>query len=104
MSSGSALTLTAIVPEYVGSTRRLSPAMTCVRSDGVVPQRLIHRRKENQYNTANVSSTRRVGTMAISFQLTQRHPYATGLTAYSGDLSGCVQRSRRSGARAMPGH
>src|SRR5437899_45884 len=63
MSSGGALTLMDIVPEYVGSTSRLSPALTRHRSDGVAPQRLIHRRIGNQYSTASVRITRRVGTM-----------------------------------------
>src|SRR4029453_9854099 len=72
MSAGGASTMMAIVPVYVQSTSRLSPAMTRDRSDGVAPQRLIHRRIGNQYSTANASITRRAGTMATSFHLMQR--------------------------------
>ena len=72
MSSGGASTLTAIVPEYVGSTSRLSPAMTRERSDGVAPQRLIHRRIGNQYNIENVSITKSVGRMGSSSCLPSR--------------------------------
>src|SRR5580765_1656507 len=67
MCSGEALTVTAIVPAYVGSTRRLSPAMRRVRSDSMVPQRLIHRRIGNQYNIARVTITSKVGTMGSPF-------------------------------------
>src|SRR5687767_687316 len=63
MCSGRALTRTAIVPEYVGSTMRLSPAMTRVRSDGVAPQRAIQRRPGNQYSTASARITKSVGNM-----------------------------------------
>ena len=58
MCSGRALTMTAIVPEYVGSAMRLSPAMTRVRSNGVVPQRAIQRRPGNRYSTASARTTK----------------------------------------------
>jgi hypothetical protein len=45
--------------------------MTRAGSDGAVPQRLIHRRSGNQYSTANVRITRRVGIMWISLHLNQ---------------------------------
>jgi hypothetical protein len=61
MCSGRALTMRAIVPEYVGSTMRPSPAMTRVRSDGVAPQRAIQRRTGNQYSTASARITKSVG-------------------------------------------
>src|SRR6476619_2541982 len=77
MSSGGALTMSAIVPEYVGSTMRLSPDMTRFRSDGVVPQRAIQRRTGNQYSAANVRKTRSVGNMALSCCLAHGENYAT---------------------------
>src|SRR5689334_11552633 len=71
MSSGGALTMTTIVYENVGSTMRPSPTITRCRSDGVAPHRLIHRRIGNQYSTASVRITKKVGIMMISFQLMQ---------------------------------
>src|SRR6186997_2203827 len=77
MSSGRALTMTAIVPEYVGSAMRPSPAMTRDRSEGVVPHRPIHRRIGNQYSAANVKITRSVGSMGPSYCLGHTWNYAT---------------------------
>src|SRR6187455_3246016 len=77
MSSGRALTMTAMVPEYVGLAMRPSPAMTRDRSEGVVPHRPIHRRIGNQYSAAIVKITRTVGSMGPSYCLGHTWNYAT---------------------------
>src|SRR5688572_9433020 len=80
MCSGAALTMTTIVPEYVGLTSSASPAMTRVRSDGVAPQRLIHRRIGNQYSTENVRITKSVRSMRSSCRLRSRcHPLCAAI-------------------------
>src|SRR5262245_28599665 len=66
MCSGAALTVTAVVPEYVWSARRQSPAITRERSDDVAPHRFIHRRIGNQYSAARVRIAMSVGTMGPS--------------------------------------
>src|SRR6516165_2970357 len=66
MWSGGALTVTAIVPEYVQSARRLSPAMSRTRSGDEAPQRFIQPRIGNQYSIANVRTTKSEGSMAPS--------------------------------------
>lgn len=66
MCSAGALTVMAVVPEYVGFARRASPAMTRARSDGVVPHWFIHRRIGNQYSAATVIRTRSVRSIGFS--------------------------------------
>jgi hypothetical protein len=66
MCSGVAFTVIADVPEYIESGRRLSPAITRARSDGLAPQWFIHRRIGNQYSTAAASNARSVGTIDAS--------------------------------------
>src|SRR5690349_11381607 len=65
MCSGLALTVTAVVPEYVQSGRRPSPAITRARSDDVAPHWFIQRRIGNQYRIAKVRIVRTTGRIGV---------------------------------------
>src|SRR4029453_6777474 len=103
MFSDAALTVTAIVPEYVGLTRSPSPAMTRVRSDGVVPQRLIQRRIGNQYSTENVRITKSVGSMSSSSRLRSRcHPLRAAIASLGKEIGEFVADDLRLPEHGMP--
>src|SRR5688572_24574946 len=102
MCSGAALTTTTIVPEYVGLGRSASPIMTRARSDGVAPQRPIHRRIGNQYSTDTVRMTNSVGSMRSSVVCSRRDAARAAIAPLGKEIGELVTDAFRLAEHEVP--